>query len=101
MRHQTSQGLCISCHTKESDLPAHYTSKNCLQQLTFGPEDSLWKDPTYLVPTIENDPLLMYLDDPLENESEKNPAAEKPQPGLDPAQKLLYAQAADSVSGSK
>ncbi|KAJ9083350.1 hypothetical protein DSO57_1035558 [Entomophthora muscae] len=101
VRHQTSQGLCISCHTKESDLPGHYASKNCLEKLTISLEDSLWNDPTYLVPTIENDPLLMYLDDPVEIEPEYTAIAEKLQPGLDPAQKLIYAQAADLASGSK
>jgi hypothetical protein len=60
IRHQSSLGKCFSC-TKtlksEIDLTNHFKESGCVSK--FVPMDaSFWKDPKYLIPTYENDPLL-------------------------------------------
>lgn len=39
-----------------SDLPAHLKENKCITKLSTDAE--FWKDPKYLMPTYENDPLL-------------------------------------------
>lgn len=60
IRHQSSLGACFSCGKKldsESDLEAHLQDGDCISK--FVPLDApFWKDPKYLIPTYDNDPLL-------------------------------------------
>ncbi|KAI9258366.1 hypothetical protein EDC94DRAFT_613560 [Helicostylum pulchrum] len=60
IRHQSSLGVCFSCaknFDSESELENHLTNGDCVKK--FVPLDaSFWKDPKYLIPTYENDPLL-------------------------------------------
>ncbi|KAI8081889.1 uncharacterized protein B0P05DRAFT_538492 [Gilbertella persicaria] len=61
IRHQSSLGHCFSCGSKgfdsENDLTEHVDKEGCIAK--FVPMDApFWKDPRYLIPTYENDPLL-------------------------------------------
>ncbi|KAI7894529.1 uncharacterized protein EV154DRAFT_498083 [Mucor mucedo] len=60
IRHQSSLGKCFSCHKSlesETDLENHFKESDCIKN--FVPMDApFWKDPRFLIPTYENDPLL-------------------------------------------
>lgn len=60
IRHQNSLGTCFSCGKNvenENELTSHLAQSDCIK--TFVPMDApFWKDPKYLIPTYENDPLL-------------------------------------------
>ncbi|ORE09300.1 hypothetical protein BCV72DRAFT_66514 [Rhizopus microsporus var. microsporus] len=59
IRHQSSLNTCFSCGSvleNLSDLPAHLKENKCITKLSTDAE--FWKDPKYLMPTYENDPLL-------------------------------------------
>ncbi|KAG1052563.1 hypothetical protein G6F43_005306 [Rhizopus delemar] len=71
IRHQSSLNTCFSCGTvleNLTDIPAHLKEKGCHTKLTKDAE--FWKDPKYLMPTYENDPLLTGFeeDDDLEDD---------------------------------
>ncbi|KAI0230506.1 hypothetical protein L0F63_000510 [Massospora cicadina] len=101
VRHQTAQGRCIGCRANQADLPAHYAANKCLQGFSLALQDPLWQDPTYLVPTIENDPMLMYLGDSADDACGESSHSETPHLGLASAQNLPHAGAASSVSTSQ
>ncbi|KAI8992423.1 hypothetical protein BDB01DRAFT_716824 [Pilobolus umbonatus] len=74
IRHQSSLNTCFSCGCTVKDLaelPAHLKSSHCISH--FVPKDaSFWKDPRYLLPTYENDPLLTGFEDDGENDADMN-----------------------------
>lgn len=76
IRHQSSLGSCFSCKTifeSEEVLERHLKKGNCIKK--FVPLDaSFWKDPKYLIPTYENDPLLTGFEEDDEEEEGDNPA---------------------------
>ncbi|KAI9030667.1 hypothetical protein CLU79DRAFT_694655 [Phycomyces nitens] len=60
IRHQSSLATCFSCHQSLqdfSDLVSHMKTKGCLTKFVSDDAD-FWKDPKYLLPTYDNDPLL-------------------------------------------
>ncbi|KAI8394224.1 uncharacterized protein BYT42DRAFT_487161 [Radiomyces spectabilis] len=65
IRHQSSLNQCFSCGTTVDDfslLAPHLEKEGCVGK--FVPMDAeFWKDPKYLLPTYENDPLLTGVDD--------------------------------------
>ncbi|KAF7724593.1 hypothetical protein EC973_000901 [Apophysomyces ossiformis] len=65
IRHQSSLCKCFSCGESAEDLlllAAHMQQKNCIRNFVSADAD-FWKDPRYLLPTYENDPLLTGFDD--------------------------------------
>lgn len=60
IRHQSSLGSCFCCSktfNSENELTKHLKESDCITK--FVPMGaSFWKDPKYLIPTYENDPLL-------------------------------------------
>lgn len=71
IRHQSSLSTCFSCGTNLeslSNLPEHLKEKNCIASLNK--EAEFWKDPKYLMPTYENDPLLTGFEDSEDSENE-------------------------------
>lgn len=72
IRHQSSLGVCFSCgksFTIEADLTDHYAKEHCIAK--FVPMDApFWKDPRFLIPTYENDPLLTGFEDDNDEEDE-------------------------------
>ncbi|KAG0189346.1 hypothetical protein DFQ28_003514 [Apophysomyces sp. BC1034] len=64
IRHQSSLCKCFSCGTSLeslSQLTAHMEQNRCIRQFVSDDAD-FWKDPRYLLPTYENDPLLTGFD---------------------------------------
>lgn len=75
IRYQTAIRKCVGCGSYiPSDLSAHFKTQACLNSWNLNLDAAFWSDPRYLMPTIENDPLLMFLD-PGED-SEVEPLAE-------------------------
>ncbi|KAI8100144.1 uncharacterized protein BX664DRAFT_322990 [Halteromyces radiatus] len=74
IRHQSSLSKCFSCGEKVQDfsnLVRHMEIKGCIQ--AFVSEDAeFWKDPRYMLPIYENDPLLTGFDDDDESDVEKD-----------------------------
>jgi hypothetical protein len=72
IRHQSSLGICFSCskHVEnENDLESHFSQGECIKK--FVPLDApFWKEPRYLIPTYENDPLLTGFEDNEEDEED-------------------------------
>lgn len=72
IRHQSSLGSCFSCGVKlesENDLESHLKGGECISK--FVPLDaSFWKDPKYLIPTYDNDPLLTGFEQDEEDEDD-------------------------------
>lgn len=70
IRHQSSLGTCFSCNKSlesEIDLANHFKESDCIKK--FVPMDaSFWKDPRFLIPTYENDPLLTGFEEDEEEE---------------------------------
>ncbi|CAO3653389.1 unnamed protein product [Cunninghamella echinulata] len=65
IRHQSSLVKCFSCGESVpelSNLIRHMEIKGCLRSFVTDDAD-FWKDPRYLLPTYENDPLLTGFDD--------------------------------------
>jgi hypothetical protein len=60
IRHMSSIGTCFSCGKvvdDESALTDHLIQETCIGQFV-AMDAPFWKDPRYLIPTYENDPLL-------------------------------------------
>lgn len=74
IRHQSSLGICFSCSQhleSEGDLESHLSQGECITK--FVPLNApFWKDPRYLIPTYENDPLLTGFEDNDDNEEEQD-----------------------------
>ncbi|KAI8342331.1 hypothetical protein BC941DRAFT_412470 [Chlamydoabsidia padenii] len=72
IRHQSSLVKCFSCGESVPDLSnlvRHMEIKGCIQ--AFVPEDAdFWKDPRYMLPIYDNDPLLTGFDDEDESDVE-------------------------------
>jgi hypothetical protein len=72
IRHQSSLGACFSCKKPfktETELADHYVKEDCITK--FVPMDAaFWKDPRFLIPTYENDPLLTGFEDGNDEEDE-------------------------------
>ncbi|KAI9279844.1 hypothetical protein BY458DRAFT_501828 [Sporodiniella umbellata] len=71
IRHQSSLNTCFSCGTQLenlSNLPEHLKEKKCTEAIDK--EAEFWKDPKYLMPTYENDPLLTGFEEDEELEKE-------------------------------
>ncbi|KAI8356588.1 hypothetical protein EDC96DRAFT_576750 [Choanephora cucurbitarum] len=72
IRHQSSLGHCFSCAKaldSETDLADHLCHGDCIAK--FVPMDApFWKDPRYLIPTYENDPLLTGFDQDNEDDED-------------------------------
>lgn len=72
IRHQNSIGTCFSCGRvmdNETALTEHLSKEDCISK--FVPMDApFWKDPRYLIPTYENDPLLTGFEQDSEDEDE-------------------------------
>jgi hypothetical protein len=65
IRECSTQCICMGCAGKFENLEAmaaHMKENNCFAKLPSIDSD-IWKNPKYLFPTIENDPLLMWIDD--------------------------------------
>ncbi|KAI7854781.1 hypothetical protein BDC45DRAFT_535353 [Circinella umbellata] len=73
IRHQSSLDKCFVCGTTVEDLSLlgnHLDEKKCLSQ-SLDPNAEFWKDPKYLLPTYEGDPLLTGFDDDSDTEDEE------------------------------
>ncbi|KAI9314297.1 hypothetical protein BX666DRAFT_2020339 [Dichotomocladium elegans] len=60
IRHQSSLDKCFVCGSAVDDLsllPKHLEEKECLKK-PLKEDADFWKDPKYLLPTYENDPIL-------------------------------------------
>jgi hypothetical protein len=72
IRHQSSLGICFSCSKTfktETELADHYVKEDCIAK--FVPMDApFWKDPRFLIPTYENDPLLTGFEDDNEDDED-------------------------------
>ncbi|KAI9478839.1 MAG: hypothetical protein EXX96DRAFT_595937 [Benjaminiella poitrasii] len=70
IRHQSSISTCFSCEKtfdSELELTDHYSHGNCISKF-IAMDASFWKDPRFLIPTYENDPLLTGFEE--ENEED-------------------------------
>ncbi|KAI8066748.1 hypothetical protein BC940DRAFT_302197 [Gongronella butleri] len=74
IRHRSSLNQCFSCGETVPEfakLVPHMEIKGCLK--AFVPDDAeFWKDPRYMLPIYENDPLLTGFDDDDESDVEKD-----------------------------
>ncbi|KAI8971617.1 hypothetical protein BDF20DRAFT_885356 [Mycotypha africana] len=75
IRRQSSHTKCFSCNKAledENELSSHYNNEDCI--MNFVPMDAdFWKDPQFMIPTYENDPLLTGF----EEENEEDEADDK------------------------
>ncbi|KAG2176902.1 hypothetical protein INT43_007556 [Umbelopsis isabellina] len=65
IRHQSSFNRCYSCGTSTDTFPQladHMKENNCFTNVP-SVDAEFWKDPKYLLPTYESDPLLTAVDD--------------------------------------
>ncbi|CDS13563.1 hypothetical protein LRAMOSA05739 [Lichtheimia ramosa] len=85
IRHQSSLDKCFVCgHVVEdlSLLANHMQEKNCFQK-PIDMNADFWKDPKYLLPTYENDPILTGFEgEDEEDDQEKKPEQEQGTPGI-------------------
>ncbi|KAI9498303.1 hypothetical protein BDB00DRAFT_783941 [Zychaea mexicana] len=73
IRHQSSLDKCFVCGTTVDDfaiLEKHLEEKNCVTKPLDANAD-FWKDPKYLLPTYEGDPLLTGFDDDSDMEDDE------------------------------
>src|SRR5690606_16517474 len=64
IRHKTSLNTCYACgksFLQLSEMTQHMETDQCFTKIP-NLEDPFWKDPKYLFPTYENDPLLTGFD---------------------------------------
>ncbi|CAO3587958.1 unnamed protein product [Absidia cylindrospora] len=74
IRHQSSLARCFSCGETVPDfsnLVRHMEIKGCIQAFVSDDAD-FWKDPRYMLPIYENDPLLTGFDDEDESDMEND-----------------------------
>ncbi|ORX61873.1 hypothetical protein DM01DRAFT_1331343 [Hesseltinella vesiculosa] len=74
IRHCSSLNQCFSCGEvvpEFSRLVPHLEIKGCLHAFV-SPDAEFWKDPRYMLPIYENDPLLTGFDDDDESDVEKD-----------------------------
>ncbi|KAI8362636.1 hypothetical protein BD560DRAFT_333987 [Blakeslea trispora] len=72
IRHQSSLGKCFSCAKtldSETGLADHFSNGDCIANFV-AMDAPFWKDPRYLIPTYENDPLLTGFEQDNEEEDE-------------------------------
>ncbi|KAI8050340.1 hypothetical protein BDF22DRAFT_622446 [Syncephalis plumigaleata] len=77
IRERSAHCTCMGCATSFDTLDAmvtHMKDNDCFNKLP-GNDNDIWKDPKYLFPTVENDPLLMWVDDADEMEEVQVPVA--------------------------
>ncbi|KAI9593830.1 hypothetical protein BDF19DRAFT_150022 [Syncephalis fuscata] len=70
IRERSTHCTCMACATPFDTLEAmavHMQENSCFVKIPKQDSD-IWKDPKYLFPTVENDPLLMWVDDADETE---------------------------------
>ncbi|KAI8579859.1 hypothetical protein K450DRAFT_240658 [Umbelopsis ramanniana AG] len=70
IRHQSSFNRCYSCGTTTdafSELSEHMQKNGCFNNVP-SLDAEFWKDPKYLLPTYESDPLLTAIDDGEDND---------------------------------
>ncbi|ORY03090.1 hypothetical protein K493DRAFT_311834 [Basidiobolus meristosporus CBS 931.73] len=65
IRHKTANNTCMGCGASFEtlkEMTEHMEQNNCFQKVPAA-DSEIWKDPQYLFPTYENDPLLTGIDD--------------------------------------
>ncbi|KAK9722352.1 hypothetical protein K7432_002740 [Basidiobolus ranarum] len=65
IRHKTANNTCMGCNVSFEtlkEMTEHMEQNSCFQKVPAADSD-IWKDPQYLFPTYENDPLLTGIED--------------------------------------
>ncbi|CAB4375676.1 unnamed protein product [Rhizophagus irregularis] len=65
IRYNVKNNTCMACLTKyenSKDLLVHMNNENCFVKLP-SLDNEFWKDPKYLLPTLQDDPLLVGFED--------------------------------------
>ncbi|KAI7901828.1 uncharacterized protein BX663DRAFT_512541 [Cokeromyces recurvatus] len=100
IRHQSSNLTCFSCEKvfdNETELADHYKEGSCITK--FVPMDApFWKDPRFLIPTYENDPLLTGFE---EEENEEEEEEDLKVPDIESKKKYLHQMMEKSLSVSE